>query len=72
MAALHLYALTLQRSSAITAAVYGNFSGPKQQELAVARGKLLELMRPDENGKVRGFTCDACVAHCQGAAAMQR
>jgi len=53
MAALHLYALTLQRSSAITAAVYGNFSGPKQQELAVARGKLLELMRPDENGKVQ-------------------
>jgi len=49
---MHLYALTLQRSSAITAAVFGNFSGPRQQELAVARGKVIELMRPNDNGKV--------------------
>uniref|UniRef100_A0A7S0PY64 DNA damage-binding protein 1 n=1 Tax=Coccolithus braarudii TaxID=221442 RepID=A0A7S0PY64_9EUKA len=48
-----LYCQTLQRSCAITAAVYGNFSGPKMQELAVARGKILELLRPDENDKVQ-------------------
>ena len=50
---MHLYSLTLQRSSAITAAVCGNFSAPKSQEVVVARGKLLELLRPDENGKVQ-------------------
>jgi splicing factor 3B subunit 3 len=31
----------------------GNFSAPKAQELVVARGKVLELLRPDENGKVQ-------------------
>ena len=50
---MHLYSLTLQKASGITAAVFGNFSGPKQQELIVARGKILELMRPDDNGKVQ-------------------
>jgi len=50
---MHLYSLTLQKASGITAAVFGNFSGPKQQELVVARGKILELMRPDDNGKVQ-------------------
>lgn len=52
MGPIHLYALTLQRSSAITAAVFGNFSAARQQELAVARGKLIELLRPNANGKV--------------------
>ena len=52
-AAMHLYNLTLQKASGITAACFGNFSGPKQQELVVARGKILELMRPDDNGKVQ-------------------
>ena len=52
--ALNLYALTLQKSSAITAACYGNFSAPRQQELIIARGgRVLELARPDENGKVQ-------------------
>ena len=50
---MHLYALTLQKSSGITSAVYGNFSAPKLQEVIVARGKVLELLRPDENGKVQ-------------------
>jgi len=50
---MHLYSLTLQKSSGITAAVYGNFSAPKQQELVVARGKVLELIRPDDHGKVQ-------------------
>lgn len=34
-------------------AVHGNFSGTKQQEIVVIRGKILELLRPDTNtGKV--------------------
>nr|CAB3266003.1 splicing factor 3B subunit 3 [Phallusia mammillata] len=50
---MFLYGLTLQRASTITHAVHGNFSGTKQQEIAVARGKLLELLKPDPNtGKV--------------------
>ena len=50
---MHLYALTLQKSSCITAAIHGNFSGKKIQEVVVARGKTLELLRPDPNtGKV--------------------
>lgn len=34
-------------------AIYGNFSAPKVQELVVSRGKVLELLRPDEQGKVQ-------------------
>jgi len=50
---MHLYQLTLQKSSAIYNAVHGNFSGTKMQEIAVSRGKVLELLRPDPNtGKV--------------------
>ncbi|CAK8685237.1 splicing factor 3B subunit 3-like [Clavelina lepadiformis] len=50
---MFLYGLTLQRAGAITHAVHGNFSGTKQQEIAVAKGKLLELLKPDPNtGKV--------------------
>lgn len=35
------------------AAIYGNFSAPKVQEIVVSRGKVLELLRPDENGRVQ-------------------
>lgn len=50
---MHLYNLTLQRSSGITHAVHGSFSGTKLQEILVSRGKSLELLRPDPNtGKV--------------------
>lgn len=35
---MHLYSLTLQKSTAITVAVYGSFSAPKMQEIAVGRG----------------------------------
>ncbi len=34
-------------------AVYGNFSGAKAQELVVSRGKVLELLRPNESGKLQ-------------------
>ena len=30
----------------------GNFSGPKQQEIVVAKGNVIELLRPDDTGKV--------------------
>lgn len=34
-------------------AAYGNFSGAKAQELLVSRGKVLELLRPNESGKLQ-------------------
>ncbi|OXA64014.1 splicing factor 3B subunit 3 isoform X1 [Folsomia candida] len=50
---MFLYNLTLQRSTGITHAIHGNFSGSKLQEIIVSRGKLLEILRPDPNtGKV--------------------
>ena len=46
---MHLFSLTLQKSSSITNAVYGNFSAPRQQELILLRGgRVLELPRPDQ------------------------
>ena len=50
---MYLYNLTLQRATGVTMAVHGSFSGTKQQEIVVARGKILELLRPEPNtGKV--------------------
>lgn len=50
---MHLYNLTLQRASHVTIAVQGNFAGTKQQEIALAKGRVLELVRPDPaTGKV--------------------
>ncbi|KAI8126256.1 Splicing factor 3B subunit 3 [Lucilia cuprina] len=50
---MYLYNLTLQKATGITHAVHGNFSGSKQQEVLLSRGKSLELVRPDSNtGKV--------------------
>lgn len=50
---MRMYNLTLQRPTGITHSVHGNFSGAKQQEIVVSRGKILELLRPDPNtGKV--------------------
>ena len=51
---MHLYALTLQKASAVTQAIHGNFTGSKQQELVLARGRSLELLRPDPaSGKLQ-------------------
>uniref|UniRef100_A0A0M3HRW1 Splicing factor 3B subunit 3 n=1 Tax=Ascaris lumbricoides TaxID=6252 RepID=A0A0M3HRW1_ASCLU len=51
---MHLYNLTLQGSSAINQAIHGSFCGlPKQQEVCVARGNLLQLLFCDpKTGKV--------------------
>ncbi|CAI9114815.1 OLC1v1015621C1 [Oldenlandia corymbosa var. corymbosa] len=50
---MFLYNLTLQKATGIVCAVNGNFSGGKVQEIAVARGKILDLLRPDDNGKLQ-------------------
>ncbi|UZJ51035.1 hypothetical protein CBS101457_000355 [Exobasidium rhododendri] len=50
---MHLYNLTLSAPSNVTAAVVGQFSGSRQQEIVVCRaGTRLELIRPDtKSGK---------------------
>lgn len=50
---MYLYNLTLQRATGITHAIHGNFSGTKQQEIVISRGKIIEILRHDPNtGKV--------------------
>lgn len=40
--------------------MYGNFSAPKAQEIIVSRGKTLELLRPDDAGRLQTvFTTEA-------------
>jgi splicing factor 3B subunit 3 len=50
---MYLHNFTLQKASVINNVVYGNFSSPKAQEILVSKGKTLELLRPDDNGKVQ-------------------
>ncbi|CAH9121286.1 unnamed protein product [Cuscuta epithymum] len=50
---MYLYNLTLQKPTGILCAINGNFSGGKVQEIVVARGKVLDLIRPDDNGKLQ-------------------
>lgn len=50
---MHLYNLTLQKGTAVTQAVAGSFSAAKAQEIVVSHGTSIELMRPDETGKVQ-------------------
>ncbi|PIA27981.1 hypothetical protein AQUCO_07400081v1 [Aquilegia coerulea] len=42
-----------QQATGIVCATNGNFIGGKSQEIVVARGKFLYLLRPDENGKLQ-------------------
>lgn len=50
---MFLYNLTLQKATGISHAIHGNFSGAKQQEIVVAKGKILEILRVDaSSGKV--------------------
>ncbi|WFD31284.1 pre-mRNA-splicing factor rse1 [Malassezia sp. CBS 17886] len=44
---MHLYNVSLQPPSAVTAAVAGQFSGSRAQEIVVARGNRLELYQMD-------------------------
>ncbi|KAM7270665.1 hypothetical protein ACFE04_029879 [Oxalis oulophora] len=50
---MYLYNLTLQKATGVVTAINGNFTGGKAQEIVVARGKILDLLRPDENGKLQ-------------------
>ncbi|KAK9154221.1 hypothetical protein Sjap_001701 [Stephania japonica] len=50
---MYLYSLTLQQATGVVCATNGNFIGGKSQEIVVARGKVLDLIRPDENGKIQ-------------------
>lgn len=50
---MYLYSLTLQQATGIVCAINGSFTGGKSQEIVVARGKVLDLLRPDENGKIQ-------------------
>ena len=45
---MFLYSLTLQISGGIQKAVYGNFSSGKAQEIAISRGKILEIYRSND------------------------
>lgn len=50
---MHLYNLSIQPPSNVTASVIGQFSGTRQQEIILARGNRIELLRPDtQTGKV--------------------
>ncbi|CAN4090131.1 unnamed protein product [Withania somnifera] len=50
---MYLYSLTLKQPTGILSAINGSFSGGKVQEIVVARGKVLDLLRPDDNGKIQ-------------------
>lgn len=53
---MYLYNLTLQRATNISHCVAGNFSGQKKLEIIVSRGKILEILSPDETtGKVQSL-----------------
>ncbi|KAF8819386.1 putative splicing factor 3b, subunit 3, partial [Cardiosporidium cionae] len=55
-----LYNLTLQRPTAIPQAIYGNFSAPRAHEILVSRGTVLELLRPDDLGKLHCIATEEC------------
>ncbi|KAJ6801697.1 splicing factor 3B subunit 3-like [Iris pallida] len=50
---MYLYSLTLQQATGVVCAINGNFVGGKSQEIIVARGKSLDLLRPDDSGKMQ-------------------
>eukprot|EP01094_Clydonella_sp_ATCC50884_P006453 TRINITY_DN1564_c0_g1_i10.p1 TRINITY_DN1564_c0_g1~~TRINITY_DN1564_c0_g1_i10.p1 ORF type:complete len:1192 (-),score=452.93 TRINITY_DN1564_c0_g1_i10:363-3938(-) len=52
---MYLYHLTLQKQSAINVSIFGNFSAPRVQELVVARGSILELLRVEADGKLKSI-----------------
>ena len=45
---MKLYNFPLATTGGITHAIYGNFSAPKAQEVVIARGSILEILRPDD------------------------
>ena len=50
---MHLFSLTLSQATVINQAVGGSFSEEQVDEIVVAKGKILELLRPDtQTGKI--------------------
>ena len=50
---MHLFSLTLSQATVINQAVGGSFSEEGVEEIVVAKGKILELLRPDaQTGKI--------------------
>ena len=51
---MYLYSTACHQATAITQAIYGSFTKPNQEELIVAKGKILELLKVDEyTGKMQ-------------------
>lgn len=50
---MKLLSLTIQRPTAINACAHGSFSAAGAQEIVVARGHVLELLRPDATDATR-------------------
>ena len=46
---MFLYSLTLNQATAIQHSVKGSFTEADQQEIVFAKGKIIELLRPDES-----------------------
>ncbi|KAH7296253.1 hypothetical protein KP509_26G015800 [Ceratopteris richardii] len=57
---MFLYSLTLQRATGMVCCIHGNFMGTKSQEIVVSRGKVLELLRLDESGKLQTVLSVEC------------
>ncbi|KAJ8903598.1 hypothetical protein NDN08_004702 [Rhodosorus marinus] len=68
---MHLYHLTLQKPTGVIALAYGSFSGPKVHEIALACGSSLEVVRPDENGKLRLVGRSDCFGQLRSLAAFR-
>ena len=57
---MHLYNVTLQRPGTCQTAINGNFSAPKVQEIIVSKGTAIELLRPDQHGKLKSIAFREC------------
>ncbi|KAH0475974.1 MAG: hypothetical protein KVP17_002306, partial [Porospora cf. gigantea B] len=49
---MHLVSLSLQRSHLISATASGNFTAPDSEEVALARGAVIEIVKPVAKGKM--------------------
>ena len=51
---MYLYSITLNETTAINLSIYGSFTKPDQHELVIAKGKILEMYKVDEEtGQLR-------------------
>jgi splicing factor 3B subunit 3 len=45
---MFLYSLTLSQATAINHSVYGSFTQANQHEIVLSKGKIIELLKPDD------------------------